>query len=81
MNKKTRDYKTMMIRNDVIRHHVMTDNERLREALRTIRDLAEEGRLTPHTMANIGRIARAALIQAAPENLTLRAPDTEGHTS
>ncbi|HEY2250927.1 MAG TPA: hypothetical protein VGH74_07685 [Planctomycetaceae bacterium] len=43
------------------------DNERLREALRLIRDLADTQRLV-----DVGRIARAALISAEPENPGLR---------
>jgi hypothetical protein len=43
------------------------DNERLRIALRLLRDLADQQQLP-----DVGRIARSALISAEPENPGLR---------
>jgi hypothetical protein len=57
------------------RHHIENDNERLREALRVIADISE-GNID----MRIAKIARAALVSAAPENEALRNPAqfTEG---
>lgn len=53
--------------NPSVLDRLRTDNERLRDALRLIRDLADAQRLL-----DVGRIARAALISAEPENPGLR---------
>lgn len=50
--------------------HVAHDNERLREALTLIADIAE-GSTTANSLPNIARIARSALVGAQPANPAL----------
>ena len=56
-------------------NHLEADNARLREALRTIADIGE-GSTTANSLPNVARIARNALVSAAPENWDLRHPVT-----
>ena len=51
----------------VMLDRLRTDNERMREALRLIRDLADAQRLV-----DVGRLARAALVACEPANPGLR---------
>jgi hypothetical protein len=53
--------------------HLSHDNERMREALRLIADMAEH---SPSAMAmtDIARIARSALLAVPRENMALRHP-------
>lgn len=53
--------------NAPVLERLRTDNDRLRDALRLIRDLADAQRLV-----DVGRIARAALVSCEPENPGLR---------
>jgi len=56
--------------NTDVLERLRADNERLRDALRLLRDLADRQRLT-----DVGRIARSALISAEPANPGLRSVD------
>jgi hypothetical protein len=60
-----------------MRAHLAHENERMREALRTIAQLAEKS-TSALVMSDIARIARAALITAPRENTTLRHPENNG---
>ncbi|MCG7403038.1 hypothetical protein [Caballeronia zhejiangensis] len=63
----------MAVRHDAIRHHLAHDNSRLRAALMLIGELCE-GTTDAQTVKHIARIARVALVSAAPENEALRNP-------
>lgn len=63
----------MTVRLDAIRHHLVSDNDRLRDALRLIVELAENSE-SIETLRNCARIARTALVAAVPENEALRNP-------
>lgn len=68
---------------DIKRHHLEDDNARMRDALRTIHSLCEECKEPPYLgfdLRTIAKIARTALVSAAPENSKLRHPhaDSEG---
>ncbi|OYD64828.1 UNVERIFIED_ORG: hypothetical protein BDU10_7449 [Burkholderia sp. CF145] len=58
-----------------MRLHLAHDNERMREALRTIVAMAENSP-SALTMNDIARIARGALIAIPRENPDLRHPET-----
>jgi hypothetical protein len=64
-----------------MRHHLATDNVRLREALAIIADIGEGGNSIA-SLRNCARIARNALVSAAPANPNLHHPvkHTEGVT-
>ncbi|MGF6877383.1 hypothetical protein [Paraburkholderia sp. MM5477-R1] len=66
----------MTVRLDAIRHHLAADNDRLREALRLIAEIAE-GSTTAGSLPNIARLARNALVSAAAGNTALRQPATD----
>jgi hypothetical protein len=53
--------------------HIEHDNERLREALRTIATMTEHP--SAMAMSDIARIARAALVAVPRENPSLRHPE------
>jgi hypothetical protein len=59
---------TMTIPSDPLQPVLAADNARMREALRVIADLAEQG----EDVVAIGKIARTALIHAVPEDRDLR---------
>lgn len=61
----------MLLSHEAARHRLVVDNERLREALRTIEAIASATD-SANSMRNIARIARAALVSAEVENPTLR---------
>lgn len=63
----------MIVRSEAMRHHLAADNQRLREALTLIADIAE-GSTTANSLPNIARLARNALLSAAHENEALRHP-------
>ncbi|ACC72562.1 hypothetical protein PPMP20_26640 [Paraburkholderia phymatum] len=69
MNRKTTESLAM-------RQHLAHDNDRMREALRTIVAMAETSP-SALTMNDIARIARAALIAIPRENPALRHPETK----
>ncbi|WP_322061134.1 hypothetical protein [Paraburkholderia sp. J63] len=50
-----------------LRLHLAHDNERLRDALHLIADMAETS-ADPKSLPTIGRIARVALVEAQPVN-------------
>jgi hypothetical protein len=58
---------------DAMRHHIEADNERLRAALRIIEDIGEGGNSIA-SLRNCARIARNALVSAAPVNPDLHHP-------
>ncbi len=60
----------MAIRHDAIRHHLANDNVRLREALKLIGEMCA-GQPNNDMTRHIARIARNALLSAAPENKAL----------
>jgi hypothetical protein len=77
---KTETMKSVL--SDVKRHHLEADNERLREALRTIHGICEECSAPPYLgfdVRTIAKIARAALVSATPENAKLRHPHEHEH--
>jgi hypothetical protein len=51
--------------------HLAHDNDRMREALALIADIAE-GSTTANSLPNIARVARNALVGAAPANPALQ---------
>ena len=57
-----------------MRQHLAHDNERMREALRTIVEMAEHS-TSALTMNDIARIARGALLAIPRENPDLRHPE------
>ena len=59
-----------------MRLHLAHDNERLREALRTIEQMAACS-TSALTMTDIARIARNALIAIPRENVDLRHPERD----
>ncbi|WP_250532410.1 hypothetical protein [Caballeronia sp. ATUFL_F1_KS39] len=69
----------MAIRQDAIRRHLANDNDRLRAALRLIVEMCA-GQPDNEMTCHVARIARVALVSAAPENEALRNPaqPTEG---
>ena len=69
MNRKTTETLAMRV-------HLAHDNERMREALRTIVAMAETS-TSALTMNDIARIARGALIAVPIENRDLRHPESK----
>ena len=60
--------------------HLSHDDERLREALRTIEQMATTS-TSALTMTDIARIARSALIAIPLENVALRNPEKDSDAS
>lgn len=61
----------MLLSHEAARHRLAADNERLREALRTIEAIASATD-SANSMRHIAKLARAALVSAEVENPTLR---------
>lgn len=67
----------MIVRLDAIRHHLANDNERMREALKLIVEMCD-GQPGNEVSRYVSRIARNALVSAAPENKDLRSSTPNG---
>ncbi|KAK48380.1 hypothetical protein BG58_33215 [Caballeronia jiangsuensis] len=67
----------MTVRLEAIRHHLANDNARMREALQLIVAMCD-GQPDNEVSRYVARVARNALVSAAPENKDLRSPAPNG---